>query len=220
MQKKVKTASPDLPQRAVQITPPNLQTVEFLIIGTAPYVQQAFSQKAKQAIRDGQLAGSQSKKGKKREPKDFLAAYEGSKHLSTEGWSGIPASAFRAAMISACRLVNFKMTLAKMSIFVEADGFEADGNPLVKIQGEPHYCEHSVRIKDTVDLRARVLFHVGWRALVRIKFDLDQFSLTDVANLLARVGVQVGIGEGRPDSRSSAGMGWGNFRIANEDETA
>jgi hypothetical protein len=33
-------------------------------------------------------------------------------------------------------------------------------------------------------------------------------------NLLARVGMQVGIGEGRPDSRESAGIGFGLFRIA------
>jgi len=31
--------------------------------------------------------------------------------------------------------------------------------------------------------------------------------------LLARVGMQVGIGEGRPDSKNSAGMGWGLFEV-------
>jgi hypothetical protein len=30
---------------------------------------------------------------------------------------------------------------------------------------------------------------------------------------MARVGLQVGIGEGRPDSKNSAGMGWGLFTI-------
>lgn len=35
----------------------------------------------------------------------------------------------------------------------------------------------------------------------------------DVANLMNRVGAQVGIGEGRPDSKNSAGMGWGLFSI-------
>jgi hypothetical protein len=28
-----------------------------------------------------------------------------------------------------------------------------------------------------------------------------------------RVGAQVGIGEGRPDSKNSTGMGWGTFEI-------
>ena len=35
----------------------------------------------------------------------------------------------------------------------------------------------------------------------------------DVVNLMARVGMQVGIGEGRPDSKASAGLGNGLFQI-------
>jgi len=35
----------------------------------------------------------------------------------------------------------------------------------------------------------------------------------DVVNLIARVGMQVGIGEGRPDSKASAGLGFGLFEI-------
>ena len=54
-----------------------------------------------------------------------------------------------------------------------------------------------------------------WKAKIRIRFDADQFSTQDITNLLARAGEQVGIGEGRPDSKNSAGMGWGCFRITN-----
>jgi hypothetical protein len=124
-------------------------------------------------------------------------------------------------MISACRLVGFKMTLAKLSVYIEADGFDRiDGTPLVRITGEPHYSEHPVRIKDTVDLRARPMWDSGWSAKVRVTFDLEQFSLQDVGNLMMRVGRQVGIGEGRPDSRNSAGMGWGLFDISSDEAVA
>jgi hypothetical protein len=220
MARQKKVAEEGFPQRAVVITPPKLPTAEFVIIGTAPYVQQAMSQKAREQIKGIQEAGSQRAKGKKRDPKDFQECYEQSKHISKEGWVGIPASAFRSAMISACRLVGFKMTLGKLSIFVEADGYDkVDGTPLVKItKGEPHYSEHPVRLKkgDVVDLRARPMWDVGWEAVVRITFDEDQFSLQDIANLMLRVGMQVGIGEGRADSRSSCGMGWGFFKLAQE----
>ena len=37
----------------------------------------------------------------------------------------------------------------------------------------------------------------------------------DVVNLIARVGIQVGIGEGRPDSKMSAGLGYGLFELVN-----
>jgi hypothetical protein len=220
---RAKKAEEVAPRREVVISPPKLRTAEFLIVGTAPYVQQAFSQKAREQIKGIQEAGSQRRKGKKREAKDFQECYEQSKHLSKEGWCGLPAGAFRAAMVSACRLVGFKMTLAKLSIFVEADGYDkVDGTPLIKItKGEPHYSEHPVRLKgDVVDLRARPMWDPGWEAVVRITFDEDQFSLQDVANLMHRVGRQVGLGEGRPDSRSSVGMGWGLFEISNADSEA
>jgi len=214
MAKKEKSVE-TLPRTQVVIAPPRLSIAEFTIIGTAPYVQQAFSQKAAEEIKAKQQAGSQAKKGQKREPKDFQLCYEQSKHVSREGWYGIPAGAFRSAMVSACRLVGFKMTLAKLSIFIQADGFDKnDSQPLVKIsKGEPHYVEHPVRIQNTMDIRARAMWDEGWEAKVRITFDADQFSLKDVSNLMVRVGLQVGLGEGRPDSRSSVGMGWGTFRL-------
>ena len=62
----------------------------------------------------------------------------------------------------------------------------------------------------------RAAFH-EWKCKLRIRFDADQFTKEDIANLLARVGLQVGIGEGRPDSKKSAGMGWGLFELTNED---
>jgi hypothetical protein len=63
-----------------------------------------------------------------------------------------------------------------------------------------------------MDIRIRPRFR-EWRCTVQVVFDNDQFSHTDIANLLARAGLQVGVGEGRPDSRNSAGMGWGIFTI-------
>jgi hypothetical protein len=200
----------------ITIKPPNFQTAVFRIVGTAPYVQNNFSQKAKDMMHDTQVAGSTQKGKKGKVAKDFEAAYEGAKHYSTEGWEGMPASAFRKAMISACRTVGFAMTLAKLSVFVEADGFDRDdGTPLIRFtKGEPHYVEHRVSVgMGVADLRARPMWNPGWEAEIRITFDADQFTLSDVSNLLMRVGMQVGIGEGRPDSPKSAGMGWGTFKV-------
>jgi hypothetical protein len=123
-------------------------------------------------------------------------------------------------MISACRVVGFKMTHAKLSVFVEPDGFDADdGTPLVRIYGEPMVHEGLVRNATGVaDVRWRPMWR-QWHAFVRVVYDADQFTLEDVSNLLARAGMQVGIGEGRPDSKMSAGMGWGTFRIAAESTT-
>ena len=202
-------------ETAVQISAPRMATAEFRIVGTAPYVQARFSAKAMNMMVEKMAAGQKAKKGKVREARDFDEDFRQALHVSTEGWHGIPASAFRQAIISACRLVGFKMTLAKLSVFVEADGFDAvDGIPLVRIEGQPESVTMAVRNATGVaDLRVRPMWR-DWSCTLRVTYDEDQFSLQDVTNLLVRVGTQVGIGEGRPDSRQSAGLGWGLFRLA------
>lgn len=203
---------------AIHIAPPNIKTGEVWIKGTAPLVIHKFSEKAKNMIRDKQAAGSVANTKKKREAKNFDEVFEGARHKSFEGWDGIPAPAFRNACISACRLVGFKMTMAKLSIFIEADGFDAtEGTPLVKIYGgEPRKLESMVRLATGVcDISVRPQW-LEWGARLRIRYDADQFTASDVVNLIARVGMQVGICEGRPDSTNSAGMGWGTFEISDE----
>jgi len=201
----------------VKISPPKFETAEFRIIGTAPYVQNKFSAKAQEQIHGAQEAGPTRRKNRKKEAKDFQQCYEQAMHKAVGGWAGIPAPAFRNACIDACRMAGFTMTHAKLSVFVEADGFDADdGTPLVKItKGKPQYTELAVRIATgVVDLRARPMWREGWEAVVRVRFDTDQFTLTDVANLMLRAGEQVGVGEGRPASKKSNGMGWGLFALA------
>ena len=204
--------------RSVVITAPRIATATFLIRGTTHYVQNAFSNKARQTLIKTQEAGQQDRSKKKRKPKNFKALYEAAQHRSEEGWLGIPCAAFRNAMISACRLVNFKMTIAKLTIDIDPDGWDkVDQSPLVRLKGRPKMGIHHARNADgSVDLRARPMFAPGWEASVRANWDEDHFSVDDVTNLLARVGLQVGIGEGRNDSKKSAGMGWGKFEIVAE----
>lgn len=197
------------------ISAPDFRTAEFTIRGTTPFVQLKFAQKVVEMMRAKMEAGSQAKKGAKREARDFNEDYRQALHVSNEGWFGIPAPAFRNAMISACRVVGFQMTKAKLTVFIEADGFDAsEGTPLVRIYGTPEMVVHHVRNATGVaDLRVRGMWR-EWSAKLRVRFDHDMFSLEDVTNLLARVGMQVGIGEGRPDGKNSGGMGWGLFTIA------
>ena len=201
----------------VTITAPKIVTASFGIVGTAPLVQARFSAKAKQALMS-KMADPTSAKGKKqRDARDFDRDCREAMHIDTGGKQGIPAAAFRNAMISACRLIGFKMTLAKLSVFVEGDGFDAvDGIPLVHFGGDWERLDmHTRNATGVVDVRVRPMWR-DWSATIRVKFDADQFNLSDVSNLLLRAGTQVGIGEGRPDSKSSAGIGYGTFRISDK----
>lgn len=206
----------------VVIKPLNMRTGIVRCIGTAPYVQNKFGNKERDKLHKKHAAGDQPVKTKApRPPKDFEANFEGAMHRMVDGRAGIPATAFRNAMIDACRVAGFVMTRAKMTVFVGQDGYDPDdGTPMVAFdKGEPAYTEMVTRNSDgTPDLRVRPMWAPGWEVTLRLTFDADQFSLSDVVNLLARAGAQVGVGEGRPFSKNSNGMGWGTFRIAEGDQ--
>lgn len=200
---------------AITINPPDFRTIVFNVRGTAPLMQARFSEKAKLAMREKQAAGSTAAKGKARQARDFDADFHAAIHRSAEGWAGIPASAFRNAAIDACRMAGFQMTRAKMSVFVEADGLDAaDGTPLVRIHAdEPEKTEMMTRNATGVaDIRVRPLWR-EWGVELRVRYDADQFTAIDVTNLMLRAGLQVGVGEGRPFSKSSNGMGMGTFTV-------
>lgn len=200
---------------AIAISPLNFETIHLEIEGTSPLLQARFAQKALAKMRAKMEAGSTAKKGAKRDPRDFDDDFRQAQHISEEGWAGLPAPAFRNACIDVCRMVGFKMTHAKMSIFVEADGLDkVDGTPLVKIiGGKPEKTEMPVRnATGVVDIRVRPMWR-KWGCKLRLRFDADQFTASDVVNLLSRAGQQVGVGEGRPFSKSSNGIDMGTFRI-------
>lgn len=207
----------------IHIAPPNIKIGEVWIKGTAPLVIHKFSDKAKLQIMQKQAAGSTANTKKKREAKDFDEAFNAARHISFDGWDGIPAAAFRCACIDACRLVGFKMTMAKMSIFIIEDGWDKDeGTPLVKIiGGAPRRLDSMVRIGSglakTVDVSVRPQW-IEWGVRLRFKYDADQFTASDVVNLVNRAGMQCGVCEGRPNSSASNGMGWGTFEISTEKE--
>lgn len=211
-----KTQAPSAQQ--VSITAPDFGVLELIAQGTAPLVIERFSKKAE--IMDKMAKGSVARGKKERTARDYERDAEEARYRAQDGgWEGINAAAFRAGMISACRLVGFKMTLAKMSTFVEADGFDvADGLPLVRIYGKSQtFTAHTRNATGVVDVRSRPQYR-EWAVKLRIKFDRAQFSAVDMVNLISRVGAQVGIGAGRPDSKASAGCGWGTFSVVSSAE--
>lgn len=203
------------PTERLVISEPNFKTAVIKLKSTAPYVYNKFSARQQDAMKAKQEAGSQAKNKMKREPKLFDSIWPETVHWSDEGWHGIPCSAFRDAMITACKTVGFKMTMAKLSIFILADGLDrSDKQPLVKIKGDkPKRFDAPVRLAlGSTDIATRGIVE-NWEASLTIEWDMDQFSATDICNLLARAGKQVGVGAGRPGSRTSNGQGWGTWEI-------
>lgn len=199
----------------VAITAPNMQVAVYRVRGTAPLVIHRFSHKTLIQMRQKMEAGSTAAKGKKRDAANLDDIYNDARYVSKEGWDGMNAAIIRNSLIGACRLVGFKMTHAKLSLFAIADGIDAKEPEiqLVRIIGKPRRFETRARVETGQPYVCIRPCYDKWEMDVRIRYDADQFTITDVTNLLARVGIQCGWGEGRPASKNSAGMGWGTFEI-------
>lgn len=202
------------PEQSITIAPPDMRRVQFRIKGVDPYMQLRFSMKAQKIMLDKHKEGGAARSKRTRAAKDVDADYEGAMYRLPDGGYGIPAAAFRQACISACRTVGFKMTVAKLSLFIIQDGLDSfDRTPLVRLTGKPEMSIMPVRNATGVaDMRVRAMFP-EWSATVTVEYDAGQMTLVDLSNLMARAGLQVGVGEGRPDSKNSAGIGMGRFKV-------
>ena len=201
--------------QAVTIKAPNFQVAEFEVKGVAPLVIHRFSKKTLREMKQKMETGKAASSRKVRDPKSTDDIYQESRYISKDGWDGFHAGAIRGAMISACRLVGFRMTLAKLSVFVIQDGWDKEEPqiPLVRIYGKPIKQEDMARVETGQPyVCVRAAYH-DWSSKLVIRWDADQFTIDDIFNLLTRVGQQVGICEGRPDSKKSTGMGWGLFEV-------
>jgi hypothetical protein len=199
------------------IKPANIVRTTIKIKGTAPLVINKFSSKAREQMMETMSTPKNQKKAKsERPPRDYDKDFMGARHLSKDGWDGISAPAFRTALIDACRTAGLVMTKTKMAVFVIADGFDKnDGTPLVKIitKTDPERSEMPVRNESGVaDIRVRPMWR-EWSCELKLEFDADMITPDSVVNLLDRAGKQVGVGEGRPFSKKSCGMGWGTFEV-------
>lgn len=200
------------------IKPENYESVKFFIVGKSQLVVERFSKKMEMLQK--MIGGTVAKNNKNRPAKDPDKEFEEAKYISEEGWEGMNAAAFRNAIISACKIANYAMTKAKLSIFIEEDGVDLreDGTPLVRIYGAATQVSMTTRNATGVaDVRTRPHYK-KWGCVLRIEYDADQFDLDAITNLLSRAGNRVGIGAGRPDSKKSNGLGFGRFRIAESEE--
>jgi hypothetical protein len=132
--------------------------------------------------------------------------YEG---LPVETKGAIPATAFKAAMVGACRFYEgITMTQAKLLFYVEGEG----PDQLVPIEGEPVMREDTPRNSGgTADLRYRMQFW-PWSARLLIHFLPSMIGPDSVYALLDAAG-KGGVGDWRPSSPKSATGTYGQFRL-------
>jgi hypothetical protein len=187
---------------AIELPPLNIQTVTFNLIGDSPLIVHAWSEKAKRQMLDKQM----KRATKAKEAKDPEADYEACFYRTENGAYGFPAIGVKAAMVSACRFVDAKMTVMRGAFHIDCE--------MLTVIGEPRPREDMVRVgMGTADIRYRPEFP-EWSILVTIKFNASVISAEQIANLLNAAGFGVGIGEWRPEKSGS----YGRFHVATSEE--
>lgn len=182
--------------------------VEIRIVGLTPIIPGKWSEKAKMMMPGHPAAEAlgRTKKGV-RKPEEEA---ESRVYRLPDGRPGVPATAYKAAMVSACRFfARPTMTEAKLLFFVEGTG----PNQLVPLEHEepPILREDTTRNATGVaDLRYRYAFY-PWAATLRIRYTPSSISASSVAALLDAAG-RVGVGEWRPGSPKSATGTYGTWR--------
>jgi hypothetical protein len=188
--------------QAIELPPLRIETVTFLLVGDSPLIVHAWSEKAKRQMLDKQM----KKAAAARQAKDPEADYEACFYHTPTGACGFPAIGLKSAMVSACRFVDAKMTVARGAFHIDAE--------MLEVIGEPRPREDMVRVgMGTADIRYRPEF-VDWRIPVTIKFNASAMSAEQIANLLNTAGFGVGIGEWRPEKNGS----YGRFHVAADGE--
>lgn len=206
--------------RLLEVALPPMDTTTVLLVGTAPLLVHAWSQKA-----IGAMLAKQTKTGRPaREAKDPKRDFEESRYKSKLGWDGIPAGGLRACFIDSARFLDdLTMRSLQGAIFIEADDPNAE-MPLVRIYGSaPVMDQKPVRIgsgmSTTTDLRYRARYD-RWALLLRVKYMRTMISHNQLATLIATAGISNGLCEHRPGSPRSKTGQLGTFRIGDESDAA
>jgi len=179
---------------------------EVEILGLTPVIPHKWSEKSKQMMPGHPDKPLVTQKKGKRDPKGEAEACV---YRLPDGKPGLPATAFKAAILDACRFFD-KPSMKEAKIWFHVIGVGPD--QLVPIKGKPILREDTPRnANGSADLRYRYAFQ-EWSATLRIRF---MAALTDAASVAALVDAagRCGVGDWRPSAPKSNTGTFGTWRV-------
>jgi hypothetical protein len=180
-------------------------TCEVAIVGLTPVIPHKWSQKSLQMMPGHPDKPLVSPKKGRRNPKEEAEACV---YRLPNGKPGIPATAFKSAIIDACRFFDKpSMKEAKLWFYVIGEG----PDQLVEIKGKSILREDTPRnANGSADLRYRYAFD-DWSATLRIRFPEVCTDADSVAALVDAAG-RCGVGDWRPSAPKSNTGTFGTWR--------
>lgn len=188
---------------AITLKPIRKATITFWIVGTAPLIAHAWSEKGLRMMRMTKAERKKQPQGAKDPEKEAAESC----YRTDDGEIGIPLTAFKASLIGAAhRDFGLEKTLLRKAFFIPCK----DSNRVVPMEADDYIIREDIVKVGTnqTDLRYRPEFR-NWRVRIQAEIDPDLLEAKDIANLVNRAGFSVGIGEWRPEK----GGEYGRFEL-------
>ena len=192
-------------EAVIKIDKIGAETIRVPILGTAPLIVHRFSEKAKRQMLDA-TQGRKTPKMAKDPEAEYLACF----YRFTDGGSGFPVIAFKAATVSAARFYGKEVSMVglRQQIFFCGE-LGVDGQMLARIEGEPAMREDVTRVGNGgADLRYRPEYR-QWSTTIEVTYVSSMLTRGSVLSLIDAGGMGVGVGEWRPERKGD----FGTYRI-------
>lgn len=186
------------------------------IVGTAPVIPHKWAEKSIRMMPGHPEKETVKTKKEVRKPEDEA---EACLYKLPGDRLAIPATAFKAAMVGACRFFEKPtMVEAKQMFFVIGEPDESSGDQLVPITGTKLLREDTPRNSNgNADLRYRYAIS-DWRAVLKVIFVPDIITPNSIISLVDAAG-RGGVGDWRPSAPKSYTGTFGTWRVDEEDES-
>jgi len=155
-------------------------------------------------------------------PKSPSERFLASKYIDSIGRECIPVVAVKRSIVRAAKLVNkLSMIKARNAIFVCPEGHR--GESLIPIEtgdGRPAIAkmrEDWVHLSDGSGIATAAVYRAEyrkWELRIGVEFNTNIISNEMMLRLLVLAGMDIGLGDGRPEFFKACG--WGRFKCINE----
>jgi hypothetical protein len=193
-----------------------IERIQVRILGLSPLIPHRWDEKSKRMFpgHPNPLPPVERKSTRNPEAEAHASVY-----WLDDGRPAMPATAFKAAMVGACRLFKeLTMVEAKQLFFVEGELFGSDQFVPFSYKGDPVLREDTPRIDNgrSTDLRYRYAFFPWWATLT-IRYIASNISADSIFTLVDAAG-NGGVGDWRPSAPKSSTGTFGTFRVMTDNE--
>lgn len=212
------TQDVEQPTASIQLKRLNRVRFHVPVEGITPLMTHKWSEKAIKEMLD---KGGPAKPKRNRDQRDPTGDFEAARYLlgqpRKDGYTdGVPAVAFKAAIVAAARAFDgVTMTALKQFVYVHGEPPEM----LVAIQGKPEMDVRPVRVgsglNKTADIRSRPMYW-PWRCDLTVEWPEHMFDVNSMVALVDAAGMG-GICEWRPTSPQSLTGSLGQFQVVAEE---